>query len=128
VDRGHSRSLRAPGPLDIPQVEDHDDNRRESFDRGREDLELDVLVQERPLPDQRRRSGGRRAGKDHQRGLLHPEPLVRKHLPIAHPVAVLEDTHILHVERLLLPHRIIESEYVRLRPGLAKIPAIIKRY
>jgi hypothetical protein len=59
------------------EVQDEDDKWRESSDRRREDLELHVFVQERP--------------RRYSQGTSYPEPLVWKHLCIAHPMAVLKD-------------------------------------
>jgi hypothetical protein len=61
----HSQFLRSPRSLDTLQVKDDDDSRREPLNRRREDLELDILMQERPLPRQCCRSGSSCAGEDH---------------------------------------------------------------
>ena len=85
------------------KVDHEDDERRQPYRWRGEDLELHVLVQERPFPDQSCRTRGRAGCKDIQRRCLYSEPLVRKHLSIADPVAVLENTQVFHRKGFLFP-------------------------
>jgi hypothetical protein len=78
------------------EVNHEDDEWRQSYNWRREDLELHVLVQERPLPDQSCRTRGRAGRKNIHGRRLYSETLVREDLCIADPVAVLEGTQVFH--------------------------------
>jgi hypothetical protein len=109
----YSQLLLPTGSLDMLEVEYQDNNWRLSFHRRQKYLELDVLVQERPLPDKGLRPCRRTAGKDEEGWHLHPEPLVGKHLFVTDPVAVLKGAQVLYEESSLLLFWIVKAEQRR---------------